>query len=116
MTTTNVEPETGIEGTQGVENIASGELGPWRAWASATGPADRAAAENGVRRAYRLAGLAEPERVVWVGSPRAAITLIRDDLSDRGPSVRDAVRCAPEHCKDAPCSSSWVPGAGPLEH
>lgn len=78
-----------------VENVASGELGPWRAWAAATGPADRAAAEAGVRRAYRLAGLAEPERVVWVGSPRAAVTLLREDLADRGASVRDAVRSAP---------------------
>ncbi|MEV8388280.1 DUF6745 domain-containing protein, partial [Streptomyces chartreusis] len=90
---------TGVEATAleatALENVASGELGPWRAWASATGPADRAAAEDGVRRAYRLAGLPEPERVVWVGSPRAAVTLLREDLADRGVSVRDTVRSAP---------------------
>ncbi|MDL5199226.1 DUF6745 domain-containing protein [Streptomyces sp. ALI-76-A] len=76
------------------EDSASDGLGAWRAWASATVPADRAAAEDGVRRAYRRAGLAEPERVVWAGSPRAAVTLLRE-LADRGPSVRDAVRSTP---------------------
>lgn len=104
MTTTDFGSATDMDGAEvtgtdvagtGVENIASGELGPWRAWALATGPADRAAAEEGVRRAYRLAGLPEPERVVWVGSPRAAVTLLREDLADRGASVRDAVRSAP---------------------
>ncbi|CAM5406669.1 hypothetical protein SBADM41S_07110 [Streptomyces badius] len=34
----------------------------WRSVAAATGRADRAAAEAGVRRAYRTAGLAEPDR------------------------------------------------------
>ncbi|MER6466329.1 DUF6745 domain-containing protein [Streptomyces sp. NPDC001288] len=66
----------------------------WRACAAATGPADRAAAEDGVRRAYRQAGLAEPERVVWAGSPREAVTLIRA-MTDTGPSVRESVRSAP---------------------
>lgn len=72
----------------------SADLAQWRTWSSATGAADRARAEEGVRRAYRLAGLAEPERVVWAGSPRAAVALVRE-LTDRGPSVRDAVRSAP---------------------
>ncbi|GAA5021510.1 DUF6745 domain-containing protein [Streptomyces siamensis] len=84
---------TDIEETV-AESISPDELGRWRAWACATGPADRAAAEDGVRRAYRLAGLAEPERVVWVDSPREAVTLIRES-EDRGPSVRDAVRSVP---------------------
>ena len=44
----------------------------WRAVAAATGPADRAAAEEGVRLAYRTAGLAEPERIIWAASPRRA--------------------------------------------
>jgi hypothetical protein len=43
----------------------------WLATALETGPADRAAAEAGVREAYRLAGAAVPERVFWFGSPRA---------------------------------------------
>ncbi|MGW0584856.1 DUF6745 domain-containing protein, partial [Streptomyces sp. NPDC002920] len=66
----------------------------WRGWAAAAVPADRAAAEAGVRRAYRQAGLAEPEEVVWAGSPREAVTLIRA-LRDPGPSVREAIRSAP---------------------
>ncbi|WP_237535457.1 DUF6745 domain-containing protein, partial [Streptomyces sp. SID3343] len=42
------------------------------ALATATGPADREAAEVAIRAAYRAAGLAEPERVVWYQSPLAA--------------------------------------------
>lgn len=85
MTTTGVQ----------VGAVASDEaLAGWRACATATGPADRAAAEAGVRRAYRQAGLAEPERVVWASSPRAAVTLIRA-MTDTGPSVRETVRSAP---------------------
>ncbi|MGW8762830.1 DUF6745 domain-containing protein [Streptomyces sp. NPDC055815] len=66
----------------------------WRAVAAATGPADRAAAEAGVRLAYRTAGLAEPERVLWADSPLAAVTLVRG-LADPGRSVRDEVRTRP---------------------
>ncbi|MEU1042188.1 DUF6745 domain-containing protein [Streptomyces sp. NPDC005907] len=77
-----------------VEDSSSDELSAWRGWLSATVPADRTVAEAGVRRAYRQAGLPEPERVVWAGSPRAAVELLRD-LPDRGPSVRDAVRSTP---------------------
>ncbi|MEU6356084.1 DUF6745 domain-containing protein [Streptomyces sp. NPDC047072] len=76
------------------QGAAPDNLGSWRAYATATVPADRAAAEHGVRQAYRLAGLVEPEHVVWADSPRAAVTLIRQ-LTDRGPSVREAVRNAP---------------------
>ncbi|MFF9165328.1 MULTISPECIES: DUF6745 domain-containing protein [unclassified Streptomyces] len=66
----------------------------WRARAAATGPADRAAAEAGVRLAYRRAGLAEPERVLWARSPREGVALVRE-LTDAGPSVREAVRSRP---------------------
>ncbi|MFE2040731.1 DUF6745 domain-containing protein [Streptomyces sp. NPDC059477] len=69
----------------------------WREVAAATGPADRAAAEEGVRLAYRLAGLAEPADIVWVGSPcqgvRTAARLTADGTA--GSSVRDAVRTRP---------------------
>ncbi|MEW2409289.1 DUF6745 domain-containing protein [Streptomyces griseoviridis] len=68
--------------------------GFWRACAARATPADRVAAEKGVRLAYRRAGLDEPERVVWAGSPREAVTLIRA-MTDTGPSVRDAVRSTP---------------------
>ncbi|WP_425580990.1 DUF6745 domain-containing protein [Streptomyces thermoalcalitolerans] len=69
----------------------------WRAVAAATGPADRTAAEEGVRLAYRLAGLPEPERVVWAGSPRegAALAARLTAEGTAGPSVRDAVRTRP---------------------
>ncbi|MFE9096906.1 DUF6745 domain-containing protein [Streptomyces sp. NPDC007264] len=67
---------------------------PWRECAAAVLPADRATAEAGIRRAYRRAGLAEPERVVWARSPREGVTLVRD-LADPGRSVREAVRTAP---------------------
>lgn len=66
----------------------------WRDVAAATGAADRAAAEEGVRRAYRLAGLAEPERIVWAESPRAAVEAV-EKLTDAGRSVREEVRTRP---------------------
>ncbi len=66
----------------------------WRSVAAATGPADRTAAEEGVRLAYREAGLAEPGRVLWTDSPLSAVTLVRG-LTDQGRSVRDAVRTRP---------------------
>ncbi|MFG3489691.1 DUF6745 domain-containing protein [Streptomyces sp. NPDC047972] len=69
-------------------------LDRWRSVAAATGPADRAAAEAGVRLAYRTAGLAEPARVLWADSPLAAVALVRG-LSGQGRSVRDEVRTRP---------------------
>ncbi|MEV6249751.1 DUF6745 domain-containing protein [Streptomyces sp. NPDC051742] len=66
----------------------------WRSVAAATGPADRTAAEEGVRLAYREAGLAEPGRVLWTDSPLSAVTVVRG-LKDQGRSVRDAVRTRP---------------------
>ncbi|MFF2535808.1 DUF6745 domain-containing protein [Streptomyces cyaneofuscatus] len=66
----------------------------WRDVAAATGAADRAAAEEGVRRAYRTAGLAEPERIVWAESPRAAVEAV-EKLADAGRSVREEVRTRP---------------------
>ncbi|USQ84975.1 hypothetical protein NFX46_14970 [Streptomyces phaeoluteigriseus] len=80
--------------TAGPRGTAVGDVGLWAACAAAAVPADRVAAEAGVRRAYRRAGLAEPEQVLWAASPREAVTLIRA-LDDRGPSVREAVRTAP---------------------
>ncbi|MFE7773644.1 DUF6745 domain-containing protein [Streptomyces sp. NPDC057445] len=66
----------------------------WRAVAAATGPADRAAAEEGVRLAYRTAGLEEPGRFVWTDSPKAAVAAVRA-LDGAGRSVRDEVRTGP---------------------
>ncbi|MFD6532037.1 DUF6745 domain-containing protein [Streptomyces sp. NPDC060184] len=66
----------------------------WRAVASATGRADRTAAEEGIRLAYRTAGLAEPGRIVWVDSPRAAVEAV-EKLVDAGKPVREEVRTRP---------------------
>ncbi|KAB1145090.1 hypothetical protein F7R91_20480 [Streptomyces luteolifulvus] len=74
--------------------MVADEVRLWRACAAAAVPADRGAAEAGVRLAYRRAGLAQPERVVWAGSPREAVTLIQGS-SDLGPSMREQVRSAP---------------------
>ncbi len=69
----------------------------WRAVASATGAADRAAAEEGVCLAYRLAGLPEPENIVWADSPRAGAAVVMRLTAEgtAGRSVRDAVRTRP---------------------
>ncbi|MBB1243421.1 hypothetical protein GL263_07575 [Streptomyces durbertensis] len=69
----------------------------WRQVAAATGAADRGAAERGVRLAYRLAGLPEPERVIWADSPRAGAALAAQLAAEgtAGPSVREAVRTRP---------------------
>ncbi|KAA0922818.1 hypothetical protein FGF04_33595, partial [Streptomyces apricus] len=90
------------------------DQGSWRAAAAATGPGDRAAAEEGVRLAYRLAGLAGPDRILWTRSPREAVRMLMEPArtdgartgpgagapADPGPdafgaSVRDAVLGAP---------------------
>ncbi|MFD4026774.1 DUF6745 domain-containing protein [Streptomyces sp. NPDC058576] len=66
----------------------------WRSVAAATGRADRVAAEAGVRCAYRTAGLAEPDRIIWAPSPRAAVETV-EKLTDAGRSVREEVRTRP---------------------
>ncbi|MFF3749249.1 DUF6745 domain-containing protein [Streptomyces sp. NPDC002018] len=70
------------------------DMDKWRAVAAATGESDRPAAERGVRLAYRRAGLAEPERIIWAGSPLAGAELA-GALDDAGRSVRDRVRTHP---------------------
>lgn len=69
----------------------------WRRAAASTSPADRPAAEAGVRLAYRRAGLAEPERIVWADSPLGAIHLLTgpEGAGRRGRSVREEVRNGP---------------------
>lgn len=78
------------------------DQGSWRAAATATGPGDRAAAEEGVRLAYRRAGLAEPERIVWARSPLEAVRMLMtathsdgSPLGTLGAGVRNAVWSAP---------------------
>ena len=75
----------------------------WRAVATRTGAGDRAAAEEGVRLAYRQAGLDAPERIVWARSPREAVRMLtgtapvgaEGPLGDTGAGVRDAVVTRP---------------------
>ncbi|MGW5865146.1 DUF6745 domain-containing protein [Streptomyces sp. NPDC055239] len=74
---------------------ADGDVTEWRQVAAATGPADRAAAEAGVRLAYRRAGLPEPERIRWAASPREAVRLVAAERDTLGHSVRDAIRNRP---------------------
>ncbi|MEU3777715.1 DUF6745 domain-containing protein [Streptomyces sp. NPDC032472] len=87
-------------GAEGEAVAVGDEADAWRAAAVATGAADRTAAEAGVCLAYRAAGLPEPERIVWVDSPRAAVNLLGDPdgtwgTQARGRSVRDQVRSLP---------------------
>ncbi|MFD9587697.1 DUF6745 domain-containing protein [Streptomyces sp. NPDC059980] len=74
------------------------EQGSWRAAAVRTGAGDRTSAEEGVRLAYRQAGLDAPARIVWARSPHEAVRILMGtapadgtNLGDTGPSVREAV-------------------------
>ncbi|WP_329083398.1 DUF6745 domain-containing protein [Streptosporangium sp. NBC_01469] len=104
----------------------------WDPVAHATGPADRPAAEEGVRAAYRGAGLPEPERIVWFASPAqgaVAAAVLTGSAEDReaareagglppallgldpGSPVRDLVRTRPwEHVRAQ--ALSLLPPAG----
>ncbi|WP_075736898.1 DUF6745 domain-containing protein [Streptomyces acidiscabies] len=66
----------------------------WRACAASAVAADRTRAEAGVRLAYRRAGLAEPERILWAGSPLEGVAVV-SGLAAAGASVREAVRSEP---------------------
>ncbi|MGW5232735.1 DUF6745 domain-containing protein [Streptomyces nodosus] len=83
--------------TAHMETAQTDRTALWREVASTTGPADRAAAEEGVRLAYRLVGLPEPEHIVWAGSPHEGVTLAARLTAEgtAGRSVRDAVRTRP---------------------
>ncbi len=59
----------------------------WAAIRRSTEPADRAAAEEGVRLAYRAAGLTPPARIVWCGSPVELSLLAQPSRAD-GAGVR----------------------------
>lgn len=56
----------------------------------ATGPTNRNKCETAVRLAYRLAGLVEPEEIIWAASPKAGVKIIAN--SSVRASVRDSVR------------------------
>ncbi|MEU8790770.1 DUF6745 domain-containing protein [Streptomyces sp. NPDC048643] len=74
------------------------EQGSWRAAAVRTGAGDRTVAEEGVRLAYRQAGLDAPARIVWARSPHEAVRILMGaasaegtGLGDTGPGVRETV-------------------------
>ncbi|WP_335972604.1 DUF6745 domain-containing protein [Streptomyces sp. CA2R106] len=88
-----VAPVAPVGGAAG-EGAPGDPVRVWREYASATGPADRAAAERGIRLAYTRAGLPQPREIRWVGSPREAVDVLRA-LPDAGPSLREQIRTAP---------------------
>ncbi len=62
--------------THAQEAMAAAIEDQWLAAAVRTGPAEREAAEIGVRAAYSLAGLEPPAHVLWFGSPRAGAAAV----------------------------------------
>jgi hypothetical protein len=85
------------EAAAGFAAGAADQVARWRRAAASTAPADRPAAEAGIRLAYRRAGLAEPGRIVWARSPLGAIRLLAgpEGAERRGRSVREEVRNSP---------------------
>ncbi|GHJ45211.1 hypothetical protein Cs7R123_25530 [Catellatospora sp. TT07R-123] len=77
----------------------------WLGSGLCTEPAERAAAEAGVRQAYAAAGLPAPARIVWLGSPEAgavAVALLTTGAAGTLPAGAELVRtrlltqgCAP---------------------
>jgi hypothetical protein len=63
----------------------------WAAIRRSTAPADRGAAEHGVRSAYHVAGLEPPARFVWCESPVAMFELARRASRADGASIKSAL-------------------------
>ncbi|MET8149190.1 DUF6745 domain-containing protein [Actinoplanes sp. NPDC049668] len=88
------------------EAIAAAIEEQWLAAAAQTGPAARAAAEAGVREAYRRSGAPEPDRIYWFGSPRAgaaAVALLAGAPPSAGPAWFTAVHAGL-------LDQGWTPG------
>ncbi|GAA0452633.1 hypothetical protein Ade02nite_00620 [Paractinoplanes deccanensis] len=103
--------------THAQEAMAAAIEDQWLAAAMETGPADRAAAESGVREAYRLAGATPPEQIFWLGSPRAgaAAAALLAGATPPGSSATGALpdgsTSSPGAASDRPASpSAAVPG------
>ncbi|MFF2806176.1 DUF6745 domain-containing protein [Streptomyces sp. NPDC058000] len=97
VTEAAVSVEASVDAARATEvSTAVAETEEWRRLVTVTDAADRGAAEAGVRLAYRLAGLDEPERVEWVASPREAVArVLAAPPGELGASVRDVVRSRP---------------------
>jgi hypothetical protein len=78
-----------LSGGQKLELI--GYRGRWSAIRRSTEPVDRDAAEEGVRLAYRAAGLAPPLQVIWCDGPVALARRAHRVSHDDGPNVRPAL-------------------------
>ncbi|GIH22760.1 hypothetical protein Aph01nite_10700 [Acrocarpospora phusangensis] len=124
MTTLALSPELAARITDAVTR--------WELTAYATGPANRPAAEEGVRAAYRQAGLPEPEQIIWFASPAqaaVAATVLAGDPEtraearesnalpeallelDAGAPVRDLVRTRPWERVRAEAAALLTPAA-----
>ena len=77
--------------TSGQTAALSSVRARWAAVRRATEPADRGAAEEGVRLAYRAAGLKAPSRLVWCESPIDLSHLALRASGADGPNVKSAL-------------------------
>lgn len=85
--------------TDNQEATAAAIEDQWLAAALETAPANRPAAEEGVREAYRQAGRPEPDEIVWLSSPRAGAVAaaLLTGAAPEGPAWVTEVRAALEH-------------------
>ncbi|GLW31221.1 DUF6745 domain-containing protein [Actinoplanes regularis] len=94
------------------EAMAAAVEDQWLAAAVETGPAARAEAEAGVREAYRLAGVPEPERIYWFGSPRAGAAAVALLSGASEPAVSEPAASEPAASRPgASGSGAFQPGA-----
>jgi hypothetical protein len=80
----------------------------WAGIGLGVGATDRRAAEAGIRLAYRAAGLAPPERVVWLGSPLRGV-LAAAMVS--GLDVRAEARGLAAEVRDEFAAQGWPAGS-----
>lgn len=88
------------------EAMAAAIEDQWLAFALEAGPADRQAAEQGVRETYALAGARAPERVFWFGSPRAGAAAAALLCGAPAPDSRSWFAEVFDELR----SKGWVPG------
>jgi hypothetical protein len=69
----------------------SGYRARWASIGRSTEPADRGAAEDGVRLGYRAAGFRPPARLVWCESPVALSHLTCQASRTDGPNLKSAI-------------------------
>ncbi|MEV4345814.1 DUF6745 domain-containing protein [Actinoplanes sp. NPDC049596] len=97
--------------TPAQEAMAAAIEDQWLAAALETTPADRSTAEAGVRQAYRSAGATPPERIFWLGSPRAGAAAIAL-LSGALPPTTSSSGVSSSAARSSAPSSAAVPTSG----